>query len=439
MSQFDDSTSVKTVIAEEDQRNCEDQIDDSIQSDNVQLTNAHPISGQNCMAEPPHREEDGTYVFNNTGNVKESDDTGDTDSGDSHTEDENAPFYENAEQLFRKLSAENRRRHRNINDDELPDTVSLLHGKNGAKIYLIGTAHFSKESCEDVRKVICEAMPDVVMIELCRSRTDLLMHDEEKLLELAGDVSFGKITNQIKHKGLISGLMTFLLLHMSAHITKQLGMAPGGEFRAAYKEFRKIPGCRLHFGDRAVEVTLQRAFSTFSIWQKLKFAVCVLKDLGPIKPDDIEKLKEKDMLEQALEDMMGEFPELTNVFLSERDTYLAHSIQKVAANQIVTERETVPPVVVAVVGLGHAAGIRDRFSEEISDDQISELMKVPTPSRLSRMVKFLIKVLLCGAVGYGVLKVCMWGGTFLMGAYSWFSNLILEPEKSITGNGGTEL
>ena len=30
--------------------------------------------------------------------------------------------------------------------------------------------------------------------------------------------------------------MQVLLLSMSAHITKQLGMAPGGEFRAAYKE-----------------------------------------------------------------------------------------------------------------------------------------------------------------------------------------------------------
>ena len=30
--------------------------------------------------------------------------------------------------------------------------------------------------------------------------------------------------------------MQVLLLSVSAHITKQLGMAPGGEFRAAYRE-----------------------------------------------------------------------------------------------------------------------------------------------------------------------------------------------------------
>lgn len=32
--------------------------------------------------------------------------------------------------------------------------------------------------------------------------------------------------------------MQVLLLSVSAHITKQLGMAPGGEFRAAYREVR---------------------------------------------------------------------------------------------------------------------------------------------------------------------------------------------------------
>lgn len=30
--------------------------------------------------------------------------------------------------------------------------------------------------------------------------------------------------------------MQVLLLHMSAHLTKELGMAPGGEFRRAFKE-----------------------------------------------------------------------------------------------------------------------------------------------------------------------------------------------------------
>lgn len=38
--------------------------------------------------------------------------------------------------------------------------------------------------------------------------------------------------------GVMSGLMQMLLLKVSAHITEQLGMAPGGEFREAFKEVR---------------------------------------------------------------------------------------------------------------------------------------------------------------------------------------------------------
>lgn len=38
-------------------------------------------------------------------------------------------------------------------DDRLPPTVTLLTTPTGAKVYLVGTAHFSKESQEDVSTV----------------------------------------------------------------------------------------------------------------------------------------------------------------------------------------------------------------------------------------------------------------------------------------------
>ncbi len=40
--------------------------------------------------------------------------------------------------------------------------------------------------------------------------------------------------------GFLQGVMHLLLLSMSAHITKQLGMAPGGEFRAAFHAVRMV-------------------------------------------------------------------------------------------------------------------------------------------------------------------------------------------------------
>ena len=109
----------------------------------------------------------------------------------------------------------------------------------------------------------------------------------------------------------MSGLMQMLLLKVSAHITEQLGMAPGGEFREAFKEVRpgpargrwvgaaapgprpppprqhaapaqasKVPFCKFHLGDRPIPVTFKRAIAALSFWQTVKLAwgLCFLSD-----------------------------------------------------------------------------------------------------------------------------------------------------------------
>nr|CAH7712731.1 unnamed protein product [Callosobruchus chinensis] len=126
-------------------------------------------------------------------------------------------------------------------DNNLPETVTLLkHPTNGAKVYLIGTAHFSKESQEDVIKVIRNVRPHIVVLELCSSRTNMLCLDEETILEEAKNIDMQKIMSSIKTSGVYNGLMYILLLQMTAHITKEIGMAPGGEFRVAHREVRSI-------------------------------------------------------------------------------------------------------------------------------------------------------------------------------------------------------
>lgn len=102
--------------------------------------------------------------------------------------------------------------------------------------------------------------------------------------------------------------MQMLLLKVSAHITEQLGMAPGGEFREAFKEVgrawpgggragcpgacgvpsqprplpqaSKVPFCKFHLGDRPIPVTFKRAIAALSFWQKVKLAwgLCFLSD-----------------------------------------------------------------------------------------------------------------------------------------------------------------
>lgn len=85
-------------------------------------------------------------------------------------------------------------------------------------------------------QVIRNVLPNIVVLELCNSRTNILNLDEETILEEAKNIDMQKILNTIRSNGLYNGLMYILLLNMSAYITKEIGMAPGGEFRVAYRE-----------------------------------------------------------------------------------------------------------------------------------------------------------------------------------------------------------
>uniref|UniRef100_A0A8C5MHZ4 TraB domain containing n=1 Tax=Leptobrachium leishanense TaxID=445787 RepID=A0A8C5MHZ4_9ANUR len=286
----------------------------------------------------------------------------------------------------------------------LPDTVTQLTTEEGSKVYIVGTAHFSDSSKQDVVKTIQEVQPDVVVVELCQYRVSMLKMDEETLLKEAKEINLEKLHQAVKQNGVMSGLMQILLLKVSAHITQQLGMAPGGEFREAFKEASKVPFCKFHLGDRPIPVTFKRAIAALSFWQKLKLAwgLCSLSD--PISEDDVEKCKQKDLLEQMMAEMIGEFPDLHRTIVSERDLYLTFMLKQ-AARRIelpcASETETgrsIPSVVVGVVGMGHVPGIEKNWVNDIS---IQEIMSVPPPSTLSRVVTVAVKVTLFGLVGYG--------------------------------------
>jgi pheromone shutdown protein TraB len=53
-------------------------------------------------------------------------------------------------------------------------------------------------------------------------------------------------------------------------------MAPGGEFRVAYKEALKIPGCKVILGDMPVDITLSRGFNSLPWYRKIKLGWTLL-------------------------------------------------------------------------------------------------------------------------------------------------------------------
>lgn len=301
----------------------------------------------------------------------------------------------NADQLIFKWN--NRR-----STPELPSTVTLLNTDDGSKVYLVGTVHFSQESQEDVAQTIRETHPDIVMVELCNSRVNILSMDEKKILEESKNMNLQKIRLAIKQNGLVQGLMYLLLLSMSAHLTKELGMAPGGEFRRAFQEARNVPGCILHLGDRPIQITLQRALGALSLWQKIRLAWYIFTSKEPITKEEVERFKRSDLLEELLAEMTGEFPALSRVFVTERDYYLAYSLQ-LAATPIHTAHGIIPSVVVGVVGIGHVPGIVENW-QNVTEKTIAEVMRIPKPSVGYRVFRNSLRIAMASAVVWGACR-----------------------------------
>ncbi|KAI4904462.1 hypothetical protein NFI96_015117 [Prochilodus magdalenae] len=287
-------------------------------------------------------------------------------------------------------------------DPDLPDTVTRLTTPEGSIVYLVGTAHFSDSSKKDVATTIRAVQPDVVVVELCQYRVSMLKMDEKTLLKEAKDINLEKVQQAIKQNGVMSGLMQILLLKVSAHITEQLGMAPGGEFREAFKEAGKVPFCKFHLGDRPIPVTFKRAIAALSLWQKARLAwgLCFLSD--PISKEDVEKCKQKDLLEQTMSEMIGEFPALHRTIVAERDIYLTHTLRQAArCVEAPHNAQKVPAVVVGVVGMGHVPGIEKNWDKELN---IHEIMSVAPPSRFGWVLRTVLKGAVLGALGYACYR-----------------------------------
>jgi len=302
-----------------------------------------------------------------------------------------------------------KRRHQieTLDEIELPSTVKRVKTKYGTRMFIIGTAHFSTQSHDDVTTTIRAVEPDVVMVELCDSRKAILSMDEETILRESKALDAAKILEFMKQNGVLQGMSHALLLNLSEHITKKLGMAPGGEFRRAFQEtelLREKKNCQLYLGDRPVGVTLKRALGMLTLFQKISLCWSLLTEKFDISKEEIEKMKEKDMLETLLQDMAKDYPTLSQVFVQERDVWLAYSLHVAEAMavrdapNICIEGTThvLPSVVVGVVGMGHQPGIVEEW-QKLEDAQLTfeerqsvlmELVKIPPPSAATRLLSF---------------------------------------------------
>ena len=268
-------------------------------------------------------------------------------------------------------------------DFKLPASVHHLN-LDGKNIYLVGTAHVSKKSVEDVSDTIETVNPDAICVELCAARHKaIIQRDNWKKMN---------IFKIIKEKKALFLLAQLIMNSFYRRIGEQLGVQPGAEMVEGIKQAEKT-GAELVLADRDIEITLKRVWRNLNFLNKLKMASHILASLfvgEKIDESLIEKIKEQDQFETILETFSQSFPEVKKRLIDERDIYLAQKIRNAPGT-----------TVVAVVGAGHVPGIQNHIHK---NEPIAPLIEVPPKSIIPAILKWAIPALIITLLVAGFFK-----------------------------------
>lgn len=265
----------------------------------------------------------------------------------------------------------------------LSDNVTVLT-KGKKTYYIIGTAHISKDSVDEVNKVIDEIKPDTVCVELCETRYQA-MTDTDRWKKL-------DIFQVIKEKKVLFLLSSLAMGAFQRRLGAELGVKPGAEFKAAIDKANEI-GAKIVLADRNIQATLKRTWRKLSLmkkWGTLGMLVESLFSKETISEADIEKMKEKNQLEEVMKEFASENPEIQKPLIDERDQFLMSSIEEAEGEKIV-----------AVVGAGHVAGMQTYFGKKIDREALNI---IPPVKKFVPLLKWVIPVLLLFAFYNGYTK-----------------------------------
>ena len=209
---------------------------------------------------------------------------------------------------------------------------------------IIGTAHVSANSVEEVKDAIYEQQPEVVAIELDRGRYTRL---KKELAGIEEDDSIS-VTQIIKDNKVGLFFTTTLLSFFQSKVGEDVDVKPGSEMVGAIEACEDL-GIPIALIDRDISTTLQRALNKMGFMEKAKFMYGLIASalgFGDEEDVDIEELKNPENLDDLMEMFKDEAPSVYEVLVHERDAYLAGRLLQLPQDHVI-----------AVVGAGHQPGI----------------------------------------------------------------------------------
>jgi pheromone shutdown-related protein TraB len=261
--------------------------------------------------------------------------------------------------------------------------------RDGVEYVLLGTAHVSRVSADAVRDMLAAEPFEAVAIELCEPRYNAMRDpDSFRKLDLFQVIRQGKA-------GLVAANLA--LSAFQRRLAEQFGIEPGAEMKAAIDgaEARGVPVWCI---DREVGVTLKRAYRSVGFLDRMG----IIGGLGgsllsreEVSEDEIEKLKQGDLLGSMFNEFARESPALYEALISERDRYMAARLREESTQAPAVRR------VLVVLGAGHLAGTADALEHQ--DEEPAPLRErldvVPRGSRWPKWLAIGVLVAIAAAIG----------------------------------------
>jgi len=275
-----------------------------------------------------------------------------------------------------------------MNVENVSDTINRIT-LGDREIILIGTAHVSHESVDEVKKAIEDENPDRVCIEIDEGRYNSII-DKESWKKL-------DIHQAIKQKKGFLMIASLILSSFQKKIGADIGIKPGEEMKIA-AEAAVAKGIPFTFSDRPVQITLQRAWAMSNLWNKMKLLASLIASAfstESVDKSEIEDLKNSNALQGMMEELANYLPSVKEVLIDERDRFLATSIFNTSEKKVI-----------AVVGAGHGPGIIswiEKLDKKEMPNDVSEISIVPPKRVYEKAIPWIIPFVIVGIITVGFI------------------------------------
>ena len=265
--------------------------------------------------------------------------------------------------------------------------------RDGVTYVILGTAHVSRASVDAVRHMADSGDYDAIAVELCPARHQALTKEQQWQ-----EMDLYRIIRE-KKAGLV--MANLALGAYQRRIAEQFGIEPGAELKAA-AEAAVSHDVPLQLIDRDLATTLKRSYRAVPWYKRMMLTTGLVMSTvssEEIDEEQIEKLKEGDILESTFTEFAEQSPELYEALIGERDRFMAARLRE-------ENVDNAGQRILVVIGAGHLDGLAKYLEndKENPKTEVSRLSELPPPRRWIKFVPWVIAALVLAGFYLGFAR-----------------------------------